>query len=75
VTKMIPAQRTGIAQAKRQPEIDGSSLRVRGTGAYILLIAILALLAVGTFHLAPVWGIVLSGTFWLAFSVYWGSAA
>jgi hypothetical protein len=72
---MTDTQDNRVARTKRQPKIDGSSLRARGADAYVLLIAILALVAVGTFHLTPVWGIVLSGTFWLAFSVYWGVAA
>jgi hypothetical protein len=71
---MMDAQNNKIPGAKRHPEIDNGALPATGASAYVLLIAVFALLAAGTAHLMPVWGTVLTGTFWFAFSVYWGIA-
>ncbi len=54
---------------------SGSSLRGTCAGAYILQIAALALIGGGIVRLLPFWEILLTGTFWLAFSSYWGIAA
>ncbi|HEV2420863.1 MAG TPA: isoprenylcysteine carboxylmethyltransferase family protein [Candidatus Acidoferrales bacterium] len=63
-------------QAARQPTLQiGSLLRVTGVAAYIVQFAILGLLVALIIYLRPRWGMLASGTLWLAFTIYWGVAS
>ena len=71
---MMGMQRNKIVQLPRHPKTNTGSVRGARAGAYIFQIGALALLAAATVHVLPRWGMLLTATFWLAFSIYWGVA-
>lgn len=68
-------QSNKIVQLPRRRKLHNRFPRVTHAGVYVLQIAALAIVAAGTVQALPFWANLLSGTFWLAFSIYWGVAA
>lgn len=63
-------------QGARQPTLQiGSLVRLTGASAYIVQFTILGLLVALIVYMRPRWGMLASGALWLAFTIYWGTAA
>lgn len=52
-----------------------NSRQETGVATYILRAAIVTLVAAPTVHLRPHWGMLLTGSLWFAFWIYWNIAA
>ncbi len=73
--RVMGTQSNKIVQLPRHRKLYNRFPRLTQAGAYGLQVAVVGLLAAGTVQALPFWANLLSGTFWLAFSIYWGAAA
>ncbi|HEV2420864.1 MAG TPA: hypothetical protein VGS59_04060 [Candidatus Acidoferrales bacterium] len=61
-------------RAVLHPAIATGSRPVTWVAAHILQLAVLALLAAPTVYARPRWDVLITGSLWFAFSIYWSIA-